>query len=119
MSDVEIDLELVLLTLRVVDAALLVEALLEQLTARDVARHEVAVARVLVLEEVVALTRRHVAPASMLLQILRYPDAAALAAHALGDEAQLVGARDGGRVDLDELAVRVARTLLIDGARRR
>ena len=117
MRDVEVDLELVLAALRVEDALALVEALEEQLAARDVTRDEVAVARVLRLEEVVALLLGDVASAALLLRILRHPDASALTAHALRDEAELVRAGDRGRVDLDELAVRVTRALLVDGAR--
>ena len=114
---VEVDLELVLAALVIEDAATFVEALEEQLTRGDVTRNEVAVAGVLVLEEIVALALRHVLAAALLLRVLGHPDAAALAAHALGDEAQLVGTGDGGGMDLDELAVRVAGALLVDGAR--
>ena len=59
---VEVDLVLVLAALRVEDAAPLVEALLEELAAGDVARDEVAVAGVLLLEEVVAVALGDVAP---------------------------------------------------------
>ena len=57
--------------------------------------------------------------AALVLCVLRDPDAAAFAARALGDEAELVGAGDGRRVDLDELAVRVDGALLVDGSPRR
>src|SRR5262249_3607346 len=50
------------------------------------------------------------------LPVPRDPDASALAADGLGDEAKLVGSGDRGRVNLDELAVRVPRALLIGGA---
>src|SRR5262249_12076022 len=113
------DLVLVAPARLVPDAALLVKALLEELAARDVARNEVAVAGVLLLEEVVAPALGHVAPGALLLGVARNPHAPALAAHALGDEAQLVGAGDGRGVDLDELAVRVAGALLVGLARRR
>ncbi len=110
---VEVDLVLVLAGLGAIDAALLVEALLEQLAARDVARDEVPVAGVLLLEEVVAPALGDVAPGAHLLRVARDPHAPALAAHALRDEAELVGARDGRGMHLDELAVRVAGALLI------
>src|SRR5208282_4046346 len=100
VRDVEVDLVLVARALAVVDAALLVEALLEELAAGDIARDQVAVARVLLFQEVLAPAFRHVAAWPLLLGVARDPDAAALAAHALRDEAQLVGARDGRGVDL-------------------
>lgn len=46
------------------------------------------------------------------------PNAAAFAANAFGDETKFVGAGDCGRVNLDELAVRPSRALLVRGARR-
>jgi hypothetical protein len=65
VRDVEVDLVLVLRRSRVEDAALLVEALLEELAARDVARDEVPVAGVLLLEEVVAPALGDVAPGAL------------------------------------------------------
>src|SRR5690606_680423 len=93
--------------LLVVDAAAFVEVDLEQRARSDVARNEVSVAGIHPLEEVVALALGDVVRMATILGILRNPNAAALATRALRDEAQLVGAGDGGRVDLDELAVSV------------
>src|SRR5688572_2769700 len=117
MGDVEVDLELVLAALRVEDAAVLVEALEEQLATRDVAWNEVAVAGVLVLEEVVAFLLGHFAASPTFGRVLRHPHAASLSAHALRDESEFVRARDRRRVHLNELAVRVASALLVRLAR--
>src|SRR5262249_53439355 len=73
VGDVEVDLELVLPALRVEHATVLVEALEKELAARDVARDEVAVTGVLVLEEVVALLLRNVASPPSLLRVPRDP----------------------------------------------
>src|SRR5262249_43395742 len=90
VRDVEVHLELVLAALRVEDAFAFVEALEEELTTGDVAWNEVAVARVLRLEEVVALLLRDIASASLLFRIFRNPDATALTTYAFGNESQLV-----------------------------
>ena len=47
--------------------------------------------------------------------LARHPHAATFAAGRLAHEPELVGTGDGGRVDLDELAVGVGGTLLVDG----
>ncbi len=101
MADVEVDLVLA------VDAEAEVHADVEDLAGGDVARHQVAVLRVLLFEEVPGLA------------VFIRPDAAAFAADRFGHQAQLVLAGDGRRVHLDELAVGVEGALLIDGAGRR
>ncbi|CDN41770.1 hypothetical protein BN871_AL_00170 [Paenibacillus sp. P22] len=87
-----------------VDAELLVDAYGEDLAGRDVARHEVAVSRVFLLEEVPRLA------------VLVRPDAAAFAARRFGHETVFVVARNGRRVDLDHLAVGVVDALLVHRA---
>ena len=90
-----------------------VEADLENLARRDVARDEVAVGRVLLFEEVPALGLGDGRRLAFIILRLRHPHAPALAARRLGHQTQLVLAGDRGRVDLNELAVGVARALLI------
>ena len=99
MADVQVDHRLA------ADAEPHLEDDLEDRTGGNVARHEVPVDRVPVLEEVPG-------PA-----VARHPDAAALAADRLRDQPELVGARNRGGMHLDELAVRVVRALLVHGAR--
>ncbi len=112
VREIEIDLVLVATRLVVEDAALLVEADLEDGARCDVARHQVSVAGVHALQEVVAVLVGNPGRSALILRVLGHPDASPLAARALADETQLVGARDGGRVDLDELAVGVDGSLL-------
>src|SRR5260370_8760487 len=93
MRHVEIDLVLVLAALGVVDASLFVEAPLEELAARNVARDEIAVRRILLFEEVVARVLGNVSPRPMLLRIARHPHAPSLAPNPPGDYTGLVRAR--------------------------
>ena len=100
-------------------AVALVDHRAEDLPRRDVPRDEVAVPGIALLEEVVPLGLGDVPAVAAVLAVLRHPDAAALAEHALGDEPKLVGRRDGRRVHLDELSVGVDRALLVgDGGGR-
>ncbi len=115
---IEVDLAVVLARLGVEDAPALVEGHLEQRARGDVARHQVTVAGVHALEEVVALPLRDFVGTALVFRVLRYPHAPALAARALADEPELVGAGNGRRVHLDELAVRVDGALLVHGGRR-
>src|SRR5262249_14185998 len=92
---------------RIEDTAMLVVASPEKGAGSDVARDQVAVSRVHALQEVVALALRDTLGIAAVFGILRNPYTASFAARALGDEAQLVGPGDRGRVDLDELAVGV------------
>ncbi len=89
------------------DAQALVDADVEDLARGDVARHEVAVLRVALFEEVVALGLGNLARRPRVLRLARHPDAAPFAAGRFAHQPQLVGAGDGGGVDLDELAVGV------------
>ena len=103
VREVEVD------AVRVVHAETHVHDDLVDGAGRDVTRHEVAVCRVHILEEVPALFLAR-------LRVLAVdPDASALAAASLAHQAVLVGARDGRRMDLQELGVAELRTLLIDG----
>ena len=113
MGQVQIDLVLA------EDAHLLVDADIEDLAGGDVAGDQVAVGRVLFFQEVPALAFRDGLAAPGVAGLLRHPDAPALAARRLGHQPQLVQAGDGGRVDLDELAVGVPRPLLVDRRGRR
>jgi hypothetical protein len=112
VGDVEVDLVLALYP------APLVDAHIEDFACGDVARHEVAVGGILLLKEVPAVAFGDVARVSAVVRVLGNPHAPALAAHRLGNQAALVLARDGGRVNLDELAVGVVRALLVADARR-
>ncbi|MCU1226923.1 MAG: hypothetical protein JWQ42_5016 [Edaphobacter sp.] len=81
----------------------------------DVARDEVAVLGVPLLEEVPAVAFGDRLRCALVVLVPGDPDAAAFAAGGLGHEAELVFAGDGGGVDLDELAVGVEGTLLVEG----
>ncbi len=95
------------------DAHVLIDADVEDLAGRDVARHEVAVRGVLLLEEVQALVLRDVRGGAVIARLAGHPDAPALAAGGLAHQAALVGAGDRGGVDLDHLAVAVPGARLI------
>ncbi len=84
-----------------IDAQVLVHAHVEDLARGDVARHQVAVGRVFLFQEVPGLA------------VLVRPHAAAFAAGAFAHQAVLVEARYGGGVYLDELTVRVQRALAV------
>jgi hypothetical protein len=112
VRDVEVDLVLALYP------APLVDAHIEDFACGDVARHEVAVGGILLLKEVPAVAFGDVARVALVVGVFRHPHAPALAAHRLRNQAALVFARNGRRVNLDELAVGVVRALLVADARR-
>ena len=85
----------------------------------DVARHQVAVLGIHVLEEVPAVGLRHLLAGAGLLGILGNPDAAAFAAGRLRHQAQFVFAGNAGGMHLDHFAVAVGGALLIERALRR
>ncbi len=78
-----------------------------------VARYEVAVLGVPLLEEVPAVALGDGLGCALVVLVFGDPDAAAFAAGGLGHKAELVFAGDGGGVDLDELAVGVEGSLLV------
>ncbi len=84
-----------------VDAQVLVHAHVEDLARGDVARHQVAVGRVLLFQEVPGLA------------VLVRPYAAAFAAGAFAHQAVLVETGYGGGVYLNELAVCIQRALAV------
>jgi len=86
----------------------------ENCAGGHVARHEVAVLGVALLEEVEALGGGDLVGVPGVALLLGHPDPAALAAHRLAHQAQLVLAGDRGGVDLDEFAVGVVGALLVE-----
>ena len=84
-----------------------------------VARHEVAVFRIPLLEEVEALGFRDGFDGALVAGSARNPDTAALAARRLRHEPQLVFAGNAGGMHLDEFAVGVVDALLEDRGLRR
>ena len=101
MAHVEVDQRLA------IDAELHLEHDLVNRARRDIARHQVAVRRVHLFEEVPRLA------------VAIGPHASALAANRLRDEPKLVLALHRGRMHLDELAVGVGRSGLVARADRR
>ena len=93
----------------------------ENLAGGNVARHEVAVLRIPLLEEIAPLDFRNVAGITGVVRRLGHPDAATLAAGALAHQPQFVGSGNRRRVDLDELSVAIPCTRPVgpaDGAAR-
>src|SRR5690242_177447 len=85
----------------------------------DVARNEVPVLRVPLLEKIEALFFRNALCRALVRGISRDPDAAAFAARGLAHQTQLVFAGDRRRMDLDEFPVGVIHTLLKERRLRR
>ena len=92
---------------------------LEDRARRDVARHEVAVLRIPLFEEVIALIFGNALRIALVARLSRNPHAPAFAARRFAHQPQLVFAGDRRRVNLDELAVGVKRALLIKRRLRR
>ena len=103
MVDVEVDALPVLL-----DAQALADADVEEFPRGDVPRHEVAVGRIALFEEIISLVLGDLLRGAGVLRLARDPNPAALAADALADQPQLVGAGDGRGMHLDELGIGVA-----------
>src|SRR4051794_588167 len=80
-----------------------------------VAGYEVAVFRIPLFKEVPALRFRDLLEGAIVAGFARHPHAAAFAARRLGHEAQLVFARNGSGMHLDEFAIGVIRALLEHG----
>ena len=97
MGEVEVNAALI------VDAEPHVDADLEDCTRCDVARDEVAVCRIHLLEEIPGLA------------VLVRPDASALTAAGLGHQTVLIRSRNRRRMNLNELRVADMCTLLIGG----
>ncbi|KKN36540.1 hypothetical protein LCGC14_0772460, partial [marine sediment metagenome] len=102
VRQIEIDAQAVLL-----DAQALGGADVEDFARGDVARHQVAVFRIALFEKVVSLGFGDLAGQAPILWFARDPQASAFAAGAFAHQAQLVGAGDGGGMDLDEFGVAV------------
>src|SRR5689334_10029993 len=85
----------------------------------DVARYEITVLRIPLLEEVPAVGRWNRLDGTLIALLTRDPDTPAFAARRFRHQAKLVFAGDRRGVDLDEFAVGVERTLLIDRRLRR
>ena len=91
------------------DAQSFVHADVEDLSRGDIARHQVAVLRIALFQEVVALVLGNLLGLAGVLRLARHPHPAAFAASAFAHQSELVGAGNGGRMDLDELGVAVFR----------
>src|SRR5919205_320069 len=79
----------------------------------DVTRHEIAVSRILLFEEIQSLLLRNRRRRTNVTFVARHPNTPAFAARRLRHQSQLVFARNRGRMNLDKFAVRVSGTLLI------
>ena len=93
--------------------ALAFNADLENFARGDVARDEIAVGRKLLFEEIPALTFRYRRWRSRVAGLSRHPNASAFAARGFRHQSQLVFAGNGSGMDLNELAIRILRALLI------
>src|SRR5712692_1019088 len=113
MRQVEIDHRLA------VDAEVVLVHNFENCAGGHVARHEVAVFRIPLFEEIPAVTLRNGLGVAFVALSFRNPDASTLAARRLRHEAQLVFTWNRGGVDLDKLAVRVIAALLVQSGLRR
>src|SRR5713226_6719984 len=87
---------------------------LEDGASGHVARHQVAILRIPLLQKIPALTLRNTLRLAFVAGSLGNPDASPFAARRLRHETELVFSRNGGWMHLDELAVRVVAALLIE-----
>ena len=90
----------------------------EDLPRGDVAGDKVHVFRVALLEKVRSLRLGDCPRVARVLRSPRHPHPAPLAAGAFAHQPELVGPRDGGGVNLDELTVSVGRSGLVNAADR-
>src|SRR5688572_6812006 len=86
---------------------------LEDLAGRDIPWNKIAVCRIFLFEEVPTFRFWDIARAPHVTIRFGNPDTSAFTACRFAHQPKLVFARDGCRMDLDELPVRVPRTLLI------
>src|SRR5450631_1819110 len=84
-----------------------------------IARHEVAVFRIPLFEEVPTVVLRDALWVALVSLRLRNPNASAFAARRLRHKAQLVFAGNAGGMDLNEFAIRVVAALLVERGLRR
>src|SRR5262249_39130346 len=87
--------------------------------AYEVAAEEIAVSGIQLFAEVPPVRFRDVRRLALIVRISGSPQPAAFAAHRFGDQAALVLARNGGRVDLNHLRVAVLHAFLIADRDRR
>src|SRR5205823_14722263 len=95
--------------------AVAIKTNLKDFARGNVARHEVAVCRILLFEKVPTLALWNRRRRALIILRLRHPHAPAFAARRLRHQAQFVLARYRSRMDLDELAIGITRALLITG----
>jgi hypothetical protein len=81
----------------------------KDLARGDVARHEIAIFRIALFQEIVALALGNILGRARILRALGHPHAAAFTAGALAHQPQLVGAGYGRRMDLNEFGVGIFR----------
>ncbi len=97
-----------------VDAEVVLEDHLEDGAGSDVARHQVAVLGIPLFQEIPAFFFRDRLRIAFIACRLRNPDASAFAARRFRHQPQLVFAGNAGRMHLNEFAVGVVATLLIE-----
>ena len=113
VGEVEIDHRLA------VNAEVVLEDDFEDGAGRHIARHQVAILRIPLFEEVPPVTLRDGVRIALVARGFRHPNASALAARRLRHQPQFIFARDGRRMHLDEFAVGVVSALLIKRCLRR
>src|SRR5258705_10360329 len=86
---------------------------LENFAGGDVARNEISVGRKLLLEKIPTFVFRYRRRRSCLARFARHPNPAAFAACGLRHQPQLVFTGNRSGMDLDKLAVRILRALLV------
>src|ERR1051325_845351 len=92
-----------------------VEAHLKDLARGDVARHEVAVSRIPLFEEVPAFVPRNLGWRPKVALPTRHPNTSTFPTRRFRHQSQLIFAGNRRWMNLDELTVRVSRALLITG----
>src|SRR5208283_2533298 len=102
-----------------VDAEVVLVHHFENRAGGHIARHEVAVFRIPLFQEIPTFFFRDGLGIALVALRLRNPDASTFAARRFRHEAQLVFSGDAGGMHLDELAVRVVAALLVERGLRR
>src|SRR5580704_5774476 len=113
VSQVEVDHGLA------IDAEIVFEDDFENRARSDIARHQVSIFWVPFFEEVPALALRDRQRIAFVTRRLRNPNPSTFAARRLRHEPQFIFAGDASRMNLDELAIAVETSLLIEGRLRR
>src|SRR5450631_122197 len=102
-----------------IDAEVVLVHHFENRSSGHIARHEVAVFRIPLFEEVPTIALRDALWVALVSLRLRNPNASAFAARRLRHKAQLVFAGNAGGMHLNEFAIRVVAALLVECGLRR